>query len=54
VKAVYDRLDLPERCHRLIDRYIADATGSIAHAGITEQWKEFFIAIARKSASRNR
>lgn len=53
VKAVYDRLRLPERCSELIDRYVSCAVDSISRMPISPACARFFIDLARLSTTRS-
>ncbi len=52
VKAVYDALDLPARCHELIDRYIQQAIDCLDEAELIPAAKNFFVEHALKSSTR--
>ena len=52
VRKVYTALELPARCHRLIDTYVDEAIASLDNAGITPAARDFFAAIADKSRTR--
>ena len=52
VRKVYTALDLPARCHELIDTYVDEAIASLDHAGLTPAARDFFAAIADKSRTR--
>ncbi len=53
VIAIYNRLELPSRCHDLIDQYISEAIDEIKSLNISNDSKEFFISLATQQASRN-
>ena len=52
IREVYDNLQLGERCHKLIDKYIDSAITRLEQANITPAAKEFFISIAEESRTR--
>lgn len=52
MRAVYEDLDLPRRCHDLIDRYIAQALERLGQMGLRADSVEFFTSLARRSATR--
>ncbi len=52
VKAVYDALELPERCNALINRYIEEATDAIRSTSLSSGAKKFFIDLANKTSDR--
>lgn len=52
MRRIYDRLDLPERCHQLIDRYIRDAVDAISGIGLDDDALQFFRTLARRMAIR--
>lgn len=53
VREVYDSLNLGERCHVLIDRYVDDAIRHLDRAAITPAAKNFFTGIAEQSRTRS-
>ncbi len=53
VTTIYNRLDLPSRCHALIDQYISEAIHEIGTLNISNDSKEFFISLASQQSSRN-
>lgn len=53
VRDVYNSLNLGERCHELIDRYVDDAIKHLDNAAITPAAKNFFIEIAEHSRTRS-
>lgn len=53
VKAVYDRLDLSERCRQLIARYAGDAVRSLANVKLEADSRAYFTALAEESVNRN-
>lgn len=52
VKAIYDSMNLPGRCHELIERYINEAIESIKSTPIADGAKKFFIDLALKTSDR--
>ena len=54
VRAVYDRLDLPERIHELIRAYVDTAISCLDQLAIQPEARAFFIDLALKSATRNK
>ncbi len=52
MRRIYDRLDLPERCHQLIDEYISKSAEAIAHIGLDDEAFQFFRTVARRLAMR--
>ena len=52
VRAVYDRLELDERCRSLIADYAAKAVKSLENVGIDAQAREYFTSLAMKSVDR--
>ena len=54
VRAVYDRLGLPERIHELIRAYIDTAISCLDQLPIPPDARAFFIDLALKSATRNK
>lgn len=52
VRAVYDRLELDERCRSLIADYAAKAVKSLENVGIDSQAREYFTSLAMKSVDR--
>ncbi|MDE6310054.1 MAG: polyprenyl synthetase family protein, partial [Muribaculaceae bacterium] len=53
MRRIYDRLELPERCHKLIDQYIRQAVDAISGIDIDEASRDFFKKMARQLATRN-
>lgn len=53
MKAVYERLNLPTKCHELIEKFIDEAIAIVEHLEIDDDAKSFFIDLARKSATRD-
>lgn len=54
VRAVYDRLDLPERIHELIRAYVDTAISCLDQLAIQPEARAFFIDLTLKSATRNK
>lgn len=54
VRAIYDRLNLPERIHELIRAYIDTAISCLDSMVIAPEARAFFIDLALKSATRNK
>lgn len=54
VRAVYDRLGLPDRIHELIRAYIDTAISCLDQLMIGPEARSFFIDLALKSATRNK
>ncbi|MDE6174234.1 MAG: polyprenyl synthetase family protein [Duncaniella sp.] len=54
VRAVYDRLGLPDRIHELIRAYIDTAISCLDQLVIQPEARSFFIDLALKSATRNK
>ena len=54
VRAVYDRLNLPERIHELISAYIDSAIKNLDHLELGPEARAFFMDVALKSATRNK
>ena len=54
VRAVYDRLNLPERIHELISAYVDTAIKCLDHIDISPEARAFFMDIALKSGSRSK
>ncbi len=52
VKQVYDSLNLPTRCHDLINVYIERAIDSIGSLDLTADAREYFVNLAKKSSTR--
>lgn len=52
VRGVYDRLDLPRRCHELIDGYVESAIRCLDRAALTPAARDFFAGIADRSRTR--
>lgn len=52
MRRIYDRLELPERCHMLIDQYIRQAVDALADVDIDEDARNFFKSMARQLATR--
>ena len=52
VREVYRQLNLEERCHQLIDVYVAQAVKELERADLKLSAYEFFKAIAEKSRTR--
>lgn len=53
VRAVYDRLRLPERCQALIDDYVDAAIAILDSVAMTPAARNFFVSLAEKSRSRS-
>lgn len=53
MSALYERLGVKADCRKLIDKYIAEAQSIIECIEIGSESKEFFISLARKSATRD-
>lgn len=54
VRAIYNRLNLPERIHELISAYIDSAIKSLDHIELGPEARSFFMDIALKSATRDK
>ena len=54
VRAVYDRLNLPERIHELISAYIDNAIKNLDHLDLSPEARAFFMDVALKSATRDK
>lgn len=54
VRAVYDRLGIGDLCTQACDSLSEQAVGSLAAAGLTEEYAEWFAALARRLATRDR
>lgn len=54
MKAVYDRLDLSNKCHELIEKFVNEAIATVENIEIDDSAKSFFINLARQSATRDR
>lgn len=52
MRRIYDRLELPERCHMLIDQYIRRAIDALAGIDIADDSRSFFTNMARQLATR--
>lgn len=52
VREVYESLDLGNRCHQLIDRYIDDAIAELDNIKMTPAARDFFVTIAENSRTR--
>lgn len=52
VTAIYDELDLADRCHILIDRYASDAIAQLDGVPLSDESRRFFIDLAEKSCRR--
>ncbi len=52
VTAVYDKLNLAERCHVLIDQYAAEAIAELDKIDLASDAREFFVSLAEKSCRR--
>lgn len=52
VREVYESLDLDNRCHKLIDRYIDEAIAELDKISITPAARDFFVEIAENSRTR--
>lgn len=53
MRAIYNRLNLSEECHRLIEKYVNEAVAIVERIGINENAISFFTDLARKSATRD-
>ncbi len=53
IKGVYDELGLPGRSHELIESYAAQAVAAIHAVPMGADAREFFTALAKKTATRN-
>lgn len=53
VRGVYDRLELPSRCHQLIDQYVDEAIASLDNCNFAPAAKDFFVSVAEKSRTRS-
>lgn len=54
VRAVYDRLNLPERIHELISAYIDTAIKCLDHIDLNPEARVFFMDLALSSANRDK
>lgn len=52
IRKVYTALDLPARCHALIDSYVDKAIAALKDAGLNPAAYDFFESIADKSRTR--
>lgn len=52
VKAIYDELDLGNRCHVLIDRYASEAITALRELNLPADVNAFFVDLAHKSCRR--
>lgn len=52
VTAIYNELNLAERCHVLIDNYAADAISELDKIQLPAEAKSFFVELAKKSCRR--
>lgn len=52
VRGVYDALGLPEKCHKLIERYVDEAVSELYKVGLTPAARDFFVNLAEKSRTR--
>lgn len=52
VTAIYNELNLAERCHVLIDKYAADAIAELDKIQLSADAKSFFVELAQKSCRR--
>lgn len=52
VTAIYNELNLAERCHVLIDNYAADAISELDKIQLSSEAKSFFVELAQKSCRR--
>lgn len=52
VRAVYDELGLPARCHELIDRYVREAVAELDRAALPPAARDFFAALAENTRTR--
>ena len=52
VTAIYNELNLAERCHVLIDNYAADAISELDKIQLSAEAKSFFVELAQKSCRR--
>lgn len=52
VTAIYNELNLAERCHVLIDDYAADAISELDKIQLSAEAKSFFVELAQKSCRR--
>ena len=52
VTAVYNRLNLSDRCNSLIADYAARAIKSIENISLTPEAREYFVSLAKKSVER--
>lgn len=53
VREVYESLDLGNRCHELINRYVDDAIAELEKIEMTPAAREFFVEIAENSRTRS-
>lgn len=52
VRAIYDKLNLAQRCHDLIDQYAQLAIAELENVDIPDESKDFFVNLALKSCRR--
>ncbi len=52
VTAIYDELDLANRCHILIDQYASDAIAQLEEVSLSDESRRFFVELAEKSCRR--
>jgi len=52
VRGVYDRLNLSERCHLLMERYVEEALVDLRGAGLGADAERFFITLAGSLSTR--
>ena len=52
VRAIYDKLNLAQRCHDLIDQYAQFAIAELGNVDIPDESKDFFVNLALKSCRR--
>ncbi len=52
VRAVYDKLGLPEMCRRLIDDNLKSAVAMLKECGLNAEAEKFFTELAMKTANR--
>ena len=53
VRAVYDRLNLKDRCHDLIVRYADMAVRSLENISLGNDARDYFVNLAERSIDRN-
>ena len=53
VRAVYDRLNLKDRCHDLIVRYADMAVRSLENISLGNDARDYFVNLAKRSIDRN-